>query len=89
MDDRLKHLVEKLGMAINDSISSSEQIPGVIAQIAEDGYKVSVFLNATIAVMKRDEEPVSLRAQTNGGFASGFNSEDLRFLKSMHISVNK
>lgn len=72
MDDRLKHLVEKLGMAINDSISSSEQIPGVIAQIAEDGYKVSVFLNATIAAMKRDEEPVSLRAQTNGGFCIRF-----------------
>ena len=89
MDDRLKRLVEELGVAINDSISASEQIPGVIAQIEGDGYDVLLLLNATIAIMKRDEKPVSLRAQTSGRLESGFNLEDVQFLKSMHISVNR
>ena len=87
MDDRLKRLVEELAVAINDSISASEQIPGVIAQIEGDGYDVLLLLNATIAIMKRDEKPVSLRAQTSGRLASGFNLADVQFLKSMHISV--
>jgi len=89
VDDRLKRLVEELGAAINDSISASEQIPGVIAQIEGGGYDVLLFLNATIAIMKRDEKPVSLRAQTSGRLESGFNLEDVQFLKSMHISVNR
>ena len=89
MDDRLKRLVEELGVAVNDSISTSEQIPAVIAQIEGGGYDVLLFLNATIAIMKRDEEPVSLRARTNGRPDSGFNLEDVQFLKSMHISVSR
>ena len=89
MDERLKRLVEQLGVAVNESISGSEQIRGVIAQIEGGGYDVLLLLNATIAIMKRDEEPVSLRARTNGKVESGFNLEDLQFLKSMHISVNR
>ncbi len=89
MDDRVKHLVEELGVAINDSLSASEQIPGVIAQIEGSGYHVLLFLNATIAVMKREEDAVGLRTRTNSKAESSFNSEDVQFLKSMHISVSK
>ncbi len=89
MDGRVKHLVEELGVAINDSLSASEQIPGVIAQIEGSGYHVLLFLNATIAVMKREEDAVGLRTRTNSKAESSFNSEDVQFLKSMHISVSK
>ena len=87
MDDRLERLLQKLSVAINESVSTSEQIRGVIAQIGDGSYDVLLFLNATIAVMKRDEEAVSLRTRTNGKVESGFNPEDVQFLKSMHISV--
>ena len=71
-------------MAVNDSFSSS-----AIAQLEGAGYDVLLFLNATIAIMKRDEAPVSMRARPKGRFESGFNLEDVQFLKSMHISVNR
>lgn len=89
MDDRLKHLVEKLGVAINDSISGSEQIPDVIAQFEGSGYHVLLSLNATIAITRREEEAVRLRSRAHGRPETGFNLEDVQFLKSMHISVNK
>jgi hypothetical protein len=66
VDDRLKHLVEELGVAINDSLSASEEIPGVIAQIEGSGYHILLFLNATIAVRKRAEEVVGPLARISG-----------------------
>ena len=80
MDDRLRCLVEDLGSAINDSLSASEEIPGVIAQIEGSGYHVLLFLNATIAVMKREEEAVAFPARMNSKAASRFNPEDVSFL---------
>jgi hypothetical protein len=85
----MKHLVEELGVAINDSLSASEEIPGVIAQIEASGYQVLLFLNATIAVIKKQEEAVGSSARMSGKAEAGFNSEDVEFLKSMHIRVNR
>jgi hypothetical protein len=89
VNNRLERLVEELRVAINDSISESDQIPGVIAQIEGSGYHILLFLNATIAVMKREEEAAGPLARTNGTAESRFNSEDVQFLKSMHISMNR
>jgi hypothetical protein len=89
VDERLKRLVEELGLAINDSISTSEQISGVAAQIQESGYEVFLFLNATIGVVKRDERPMSSQARKSCRVQSAFNREDVDFLKSMHISVDR
>lgn len=89
MDERLKRLVEELGVAINDSVSTSEQIRGMIAQIEASGYDALLFLNATIALMRREKEGVRSYARTEGGAETDFNAEDVRFLKSMHISVRK
>ena len=89
MDDRVERLLQELSAAINDSVSGSEQIRELIAQIGDGGYDVLLFLNATIAIMKREGESVSLRTRRNGKVESGFNPEDVEFLKSMHISVNR
>jgi hypothetical protein len=89
VDDRLKRLLEELGVAINDSISGSEQIADVIAQIEGSGYRILLFLNATIKVMKREEEALGLQPRTHSRVGSSFNSEDVQFLKSMHITVSR
>lgn len=89
MNDKLKRLVEELGTAINASLAKSEQIAEVIAEIKRGGYDVFLFLNATVVVKKREREPVSLRARTGGTVESSFDSEDIDFLKSMHICVNR
>ncbi len=86
MDQRLKRLTEELGEAINESLTESERISEVIAKINAGGYDVSLLLNATIGFRKREEEPVS---QATGKFESRFNPQDIKFLKSLHISVDK
>ena len=90
MDEKLKRLIEEFGTAINDSVTESEQIAEVIAKIKAGGYDVFLVLNATIVIKNRKEEPVSLAAQTNGRTEeSGFNRQDMKFLKSLHISANE
>lgn len=88
-DERLKRLMEELGAAMNESLSESEQIAEVIAKIRAGGYEVFLVLNATIAIRKREEEPVRPAVRANDWSEPRFNSQDVRFLKSMHISADK
>ena len=94
MDDRLKHLMKELGDAINESLSESEQIGEVIAKIKQHGYDVFLVLEATIGFSKRDEEeatpePVVTNARRSSESDAQFtvNAQDLKFLKSLRISV--
>ncbi len=89
MDDRLEHLLQELSVAINESVSGSEQIRSVIAQIGGEGFEVLLFLNATIAILRADERALSSRTHMNGKVESGFNAEDVEFLKSMRISLKR
>lgn len=89
MDERLKSLVDELGLAIKDAISASDEVSEVATQIQESGYEVLLFLDATVAVVKREERPVSWRARTSSRLQSGFNREDIDFLKLMHISADR
>ena len=85
-NERLKRLMEELGAAMNESLSESEQIAEVIAKIRAEGYDVFLVLNATIAIRKLEEEPVRQAVRTNEGVECRFNAQDIKFLKSMHIS---
>jgi hypothetical protein len=89
MDDRLSRLVEELKGAINDSISASEQISVVIAQIEEGGYQVGLFLHATIAITQRCVEPANWWTGMKSRPETRFSLEDVEFLKSMHISAGR
>ena len=90
MDEKLKRLIEEFGAAINDSVTESEQIAEVIAKIKAGGHDVFLVLNATIVIKNRKGEPVSLAARANGRTEeSRFNRQDIQFLKSLHISVNR
>ena len=88
-DERLKRLMEELGAAINDSLSESEQVAQVIAKIKAGGYDVFLVLNATIAIRRREEEPCRQAARKDNWCESGFNAQDIKFLKSIHISTDK
>ncbi len=56
MDDKIRKLLEQLGKAINESISSSEEVNGRIQQIRDEGYDLYVVLDATIGLGKADDE---------------------------------
>ena len=56
MDDKIKQLLRELGTAINESISSSEEVNRHIQRIRDEGYDLYVVLDATIGLNKHDEE---------------------------------
>ena len=55
MDEPLKHLMQELGNAINDSLSESDRIAEAIGEIKSAGYDVFLVLEATIGFNRRDE----------------------------------
>jgi hypothetical protein len=92
---RLKKLMKELGEAINSSLSESEQIAQAIARIKEEGFDIFLVLEATIGFNRRDEETataspelVSTRRK-NAEPEFSVNANDIRFLKSLRISVDE
>jgi hypothetical protein len=55
LDDRLKELMQELGLAINESLSDSERIATAIGEIKREGYDVFLVLEATIGFNKRED----------------------------------
>jgi hypothetical protein len=81
--------MKELGEAINESLSESEQISEVISKIKGGGYDVFLVLEATIGFNKNDEPA---NAITVAGKKSDpdfkVNSQDMKFLKSLRISID-
>ena len=95
MNPRLKKLLKELGEAINSSLSESEQIAQAIANIKEQGYDIFLVLEATIGFNRNDEQPsasapelVSARNKKNPDPDFAINANDVRFLKSLRISID-
>ena len=62
MNDRIKQLLRELGSAINESISSSDDVNRHIQRIRDEGYDLYVVLDATIGLNKQgddDEAPAT------------------------------
>ena len=91
MNQKVKNLIEKLGEAIHESVTESEQIAGVVRTIREEGFDVMLMLEATIGLNEVEEEvaaPAGQLALTDGTPVAGpFTSTDLNFLKSLRISL--
>ena len=56
MDDKIKQLLRELGTAINESISSSDDVNRQIQRIRDEGYKLYVVLDGTIGLNKQGDE---------------------------------
>ncbi|MBS1821879.1 MAG: hypothetical protein JST61_07880 [Acidobacteria bacterium] len=88
MNQKVKNLIQKLGEAIHETVSESEDIAGVVKNIREQGFDVLLMLEATIGLNPADEteeaeEEVAEEAE------GPFSSSDLSFLKSLRISVSE
>ena len=103
MDEPLKHLMQELGNAINDSLSESDRIAEAIGEIKRAGYDVFLVLEATIGFNRRDEdseeegedelEVTEATEQPKRNFeATGkikLTSQDHRFLRALKIAVDE
>ena len=59
VEEPLKHLMQELGNAINDSLSESDRIAEAIGEIKKAGYDVFLVLEATIGFNRREESSES------------------------------
>jgi hypothetical protein len=56
VDEKIKQLLRELGMAINEAISSSDEVNRHIQRIRDEGYDLYVVLDATIGLNKHGSE---------------------------------
>jgi len=105
VDEPLKHLMQELGNAINDSLSESDRIAEAIGEIKRAGYDVFLVLEATIGFNRRDESGDEDGEQADGGDlvadreepkrvfeATGkikLTTQDHRFLRALKIAVDE
>lgn len=90
MNPKLKQLMKELGEAINESLSESEQISEVIAKIKTGGYDVFLVLEATIGFNKTEEAETETMTAAGARREPEFkvNPQDMKFLKSLRISLD-
>ena len=96
LNKRMRKLIQQLGEAIHDSVSESELIAGVVQDIRRHGFDVLLMLEATIGLNEVEQQPASLAAASDGdgevenGAAANsgsFTQQDVKFLRSLRISV--
>jgi hypothetical protein len=92
MKPELKHMVEELQMAFNESVCESDRIAEILADIKRSGYEVVLALDVTIGVtsskQEQAEEPLEADATPKAPIVPGeFNltEEDRLFLNGLHV----
>lgn len=88
LNQQVKKLIQKLGEAIHESVSESEDIAGVVKNIREQGFDVLLMLEATIGLNEVEAEDTDVTEPTEEQVEGPFTNNDLSFLKSLRISVN-
>lgn len=96
MNKRLRSLIQKLGEAIHETVSESEDIASVVQDIRKQGFDVLLMLEATIGLNEVEQQPKQLTASAGSSgeaeaaelaSGSGFTSQDLNFLRSLRIAI--
>jgi len=84
----MKNLIQKLGEAIHETVSESEDIAVVVKDIREQGFDVLLMLEATIGL--NEVESGSEQSQDVSEEGEGpFTNSDLSFLRSLRISISE
>jgi hypothetical protein len=93
VDDKIKQLLQDLGTAINESISSSDDVNQHIQRIRDEGYDLYVVLDATIGLNKQDddvaEEDAVVPAKPLREVQFRINVNDLSMLRSLGIDPTR
>ena len=87
MNQKVKNLIQKLGEAIHESVSESENIAGVVKNIRDQGFDVMLMLEATIGLNQVETESEENADSSEDVSPGTFTRHDLSFLKSLRISV--
>jgi hypothetical protein len=92
LDDSMKERMKELGEAINETLANSDQIAEVISRIKAEGYDVFLVLEATVGFNRQESEAAATGLKAEPQPISDpelkVNAHDVRFLKSLKISVD-
>lgn len=86
MNQQVKNLIQKLGEAIHESVSESDNIADVVREIREQGFDVVLMLEATIGLNQVEQEDETTPEEAVEG---PFTRNDLSFLKSLRITTTE
>ena len=86
MNQKVKNLIQKLGEAIHESVSESENIAGVVKNIRDQGFDVMLMLEATIGLNQVETESTEPESAHDDPLGT-FTRNDLTFLKSLRITL--
>ena len=90
MNQQVKDLIQKLGEAIHESVSESDQISGVVREIREQGFDVLLMLEATIGLNEASEDTDDATDELSDAAVEGpFSQNDLSFLRSLRITTEE
>ena len=101
MNKRLRSLIQKLGEAIHETVSESEDIASVVQDIRKQGFDVLLMLEATIGLNEVEQQPGAavspskrltagpIQAENAGELHSGFTTQDISFLRSLRITISE
>lgn len=88
MNQQVKDLIQKLGEAIHESVSESDQIAGVVKEIREQGFDVLLMLEATIGLNEVEDEEAAETDEGDQTAHGPFTRNDISFLKSLRITTD-
>ncbi len=88
MNQQVKNLIQKLGEAIHESVSESEQIADVVREIREQGFDVLLMLEATIG-LNQVEDADEAGTPADETVEGPFTRNDLSFLRSLRITTEE
>ena len=94
MNAKLRKLVQQLGEAIQETVSESEHIAGVVQDIRKQGFDVLLMLEATIGLNELEQQPEAALESSNardqqevGKDGKPFSSQDVHSLRSLRIAI--
>jgi hypothetical protein len=87
LNQKVKNLIQKLGEAIHESVSESENIAGVVKNLREQGFDVLLMLEATIGLNEVEADAADQAEAIEESADGPFTHNDLTFLKSLRISL--
>jgi hypothetical protein len=87
LNHKVKHLIQKLGEAIHESVSESEHIAGVVKNIRDQGFDVMLLLEATIGLNEVEGDNESAVDGSREVLHAPFTRHDVSFLKSLRITL--
>ena len=92
-DEKLRRVVQNLEKSIEQAIASSPQVEECLTRIRDEGYEISLVLQATLAFapmgeldMKQVEEVAGVFNESDAQFR--MSTLDRKFLRSLKIAVD-